>query len=207
MNEEQIRIFNEQGTPIGIKTRDEAHKKGCWHETFHCWFVEQTAAGSFIFMQQRCHAKKDFPDLYDITAAGHIKADETISDAIREIHEELGVPVQMEELLPLGVIRDEIVQGDFIDRERCHVFLCVNHYKMNAFKLQKEEVSGIYKAAYPDFAALVRGAKQELELAGFDESNGERVWQKRTVDRKQCVPHSPNYYIRLIGKLAQLPLF
>lgn len=160
-----------------------------------------------IYLQQRCHEKKDFPDLYDITAAGHIKADETVSDAIREIHEELGVPVQMEALMPLGVIRDEIVRGNFIDRERCHVFLCVNPYKMSAFKLQKEEVAGIYKAAYPDFAALVQGTIQELNLAGFDESNGARIWRDQIIDREQCVPHSSNYYNSLINKLSQLPLF
>lgn len=207
MNEEQIRIFDEQGTPIGIKSRDEAHRKGYWHETFHCWFVEKSDSGSMIYLQQRCHEKKDFPDLYDITAAGHIKADETVSDAIREIHEELGVPVQMEALMPLGVIRDEIVRGNFIDRERCHVFLCVNPYKMSAFKLQKEEVAGIYKAAYPDFAALVQGTIQELNLAGFDESNGARIWRDQIIDREQCVPHSSNYYNSLINKLSQLPLF
>lgn len=78
---------------------------------------------------------------------------------------------------------------------------------MSAFKLQKEEVAGIYKAAYSDFAAFIQGTKQELELAGFDESNGERVWQEQIIDWEQCVPHSQNYYISLIDKLAQLPLF
>jgi isopentenyldiphosphate isomerase len=110
---EMIRIFDEHGEPIGVKPRDEVHEKGYWHETFHCWFVEQAEQTNFIYLQQRCHEKKDFPDLFDITAAGHIKADESVGEAIREIHEELGVPVRLEELISLGVIRGRDCLGSF----------------------------------------------------------------------------------------------
>lgn len=206
MSSEMVRIFDEHGEPIGVKPRDEVHEKGYWHETFHCWFVEKTGQEKFIYLQQRCHEKKDFSDLYDITAAGHIKSDENVGEAIREIHEELGVPVRLEELVSLGVLRDEIALDHFIDREFCHIFLCANHYKLEEFKLQKEEVSGLYKASYDEFIAFARGEINDLHLSGFDESQGYRIELEKRIDMALCVPHSEGYFLQLAEKLSQMPL-
>jgi isopentenyldiphosphate isomerase len=203
---EMIRIFDGRGEPIGVKPRDEVHEKGFWHETFHCWFVEKAEQKKFIYLQQRCHEKKDFPDLFDITAAGHIKADECVGQAIREIHEELGVPVRLEELSSLGVIRDEIALDHFVDREFCHVFLCTNHFRLEEFRLQKEEVSGLYKASYNEFITFAKGEKNTLHLSGFDESQGCRIELEKKIDRALCVPHSKGYLLQLAEKLSQMPL-
>jgi hypothetical protein len=62
METEQLKIFDENRNPIGVASREDVHRLGYWHETFHCWFV-------------------------DITAAGHLMADESVEDGVREIKE------------------------------------------------------------------------------------------------------------------------
>ncbi|CAM5275137.1 Isopentenyl-diphosphate Delta-isomerase OS=Lysinibacillus sphaericus OX=1421 GN=idi PE=4 SV=1 [Lysinibacillus sphaericus] len=41
MEQEIVKVFNEQHEQIGMATLAEVHEKGLWHETFHCWFVNE----------------------------------------------------------------------------------------------------------------------------------------------------------------------
>src|SRR4051794_30055162 len=88
MEVEKLRIFDENHNQIGIATRDEVHKLGHWHETFHCWIVGKESGINTIYFQIRSAVKKDYPSLLDITAAGHLSSDETVKDGIREVQEE-----------------------------------------------------------------------------------------------------------------------
>ncbi|MEC2070995.1 NUDIX hydrolase [Alkalihalophilus marmarensis] len=106
MDTEHITIVDEQRKPVGIASRADIHRKGLWHETFHCWMVGREENHYYIYLQRRSAHKIDFPSLFDITAAGHILANETIEDGVREVHEELGIEVTMNELIPLGAIED-----------------------------------------------------------------------------------------------------
>ena len=38
---EWLTIFDPERNTLGKKLRDEVHRDGDWHETFHCWFVEK----------------------------------------------------------------------------------------------------------------------------------------------------------------------
>lgn len=96
---ERLKIFDEDRFQIGIATRDEVHRFGFWHETFHCWFVSEEAGTYYIYLQLRSATKKDYPNLLDITAAGHLLADETVQDGIREIKEEIGIDLTIEDLI------------------------------------------------------------------------------------------------------------
>lgn len=103
METELIKIFDDDGTSIGVATREEVHKKGYWHETFHCWFISREKGVDYLFFQLRSKEKKDYPNLLDIAAAGHILAHETVKDGIKEVNEEIGIDVTWDELISLGV--------------------------------------------------------------------------------------------------------
>ncbi|MEK4700857.1 hypothetical protein MKX47_14755 [Solibacillus sp. FSL R7-0668] len=50
----------------------------------------------------RSKLKKDYPNQFDITAAGYLLATETVLDGVRELYEELGINIAFEELKALG---------------------------------------------------------------------------------------------------------
>lgn len=133
MTEEILTTFDEQGNRTGTAPRDEVHRHGLWHETFHCWFVRQADNGLMIYLQLRSRHKRDYAGLLDITAAGHLLADETVEDGVREVQEELGLELAFDELKPLGIIPYQMDTAGFMDRERANVFVYENNYALSDF--------------------------------------------------------------------------
>lgn len=202
MGSEIINIFDEQKNNIGSATREEVHRIGHWHETFHCWMVNKENEGSFIYFQIRSEKKKDFPCLLDITSAGHLLATEFVENGVREIKEELGIDVRFDELVSVGIIKNCIVTDDIIDREFGHVFLYITQGKTIEYNLQKEEVSGIVKANFDDFYDLCFGKKEEIRIDGFELNEfGDQVLMSKIISMKDFVPHQESYLesvVRLI---------
>lgn len=205
MNEELLATFDEQGNRNGAAPREEVHRRGLWHETFHCWFVRKAPDGLMIYLQLRSLHKSDYAGLLDITAAGHLLADETVMDGVREVREELGIAVDFDELKPLGVIPYQMDTAGFIDRERAHVFVYENPYTLSEFTLQQEEVAGIVQARFADFRSFITGGSSSLHVEGFRiAGNGERIVLNEQVGFTQLVPHEREYYLRVIEGIEAL---
>lgn len=199
MENENLTIFNEQYIKIGKASREEAHKKGYWHETFHCWLVSRDKDKIYLLFQLRSAVKKDYPNLLDITAAGHILDNESIDDGVREVKEEIGLALSFQDLIKLGVFKYSIIQGDLIDRELANVFLYENEYRPEEFLLQKEEVAGLFKAELNCYSDLLSGIKDEIYMEGFILTDqGETCYEKRSVGLKHFVPHEGSYYEMVI---------
>ncbi|MDG0792757.1 NUDIX domain-containing protein [Cohnella ginsengisoli] len=146
--EERFDIYDELDRPIGTATRSEAHARGLWHHTFHCWLARRGEDGrARILFQRRSRDKDTNPDRFDITAAGHLSAGETVRDAVRELQEELGLRVSLEDLAPLGTFREQdegFAQGvRYIDREVSEVYGYVTDRGPETFRLQREELAGL----------------------------------------------------------------
>ncbi|MBT2684630.1 NUDIX domain-containing protein [Bacillus sp. ISL-37] len=205
MENELLKVFDQKGICIGTATRSEVHKTGHWHETFHCWFTERIDNEEFLFFQVRSLAKKDYPNLLDITAAGHILADESPVDGLREVKEELGIDLALEELHSLGMIKDSLNSPGFIDNELCHVFLYEQPQPFDNYKLQREEVSGIMMASLSEFEDLWFGKKKEMKVEGFLASvNNEKKSHSMLVTKKDFVPHEDTYIESVIKAIKKL---
>ncbi|WJY27512.1 NUDIX hydrolase [Sporosarcina trichiuri] len=186
MTGERLTVFDGNRRPIGTELRETVHRDGLWHETFQCWFI--TRDGGAVYVQQRSQGKKDYPGLFDITAAGHLLAGETAEDGVREIEEELGIEVSFQDLHPLGVIEDRIRTEAIDDNEFAHVFLYAVDAALPDFRLQEEEVAGICLVPLQDFAALWDGRCDTICTA--DEG--------RRLTRADFVPHTEAYYRTVI---------
>src|SRR5215510_7041074 len=96
-------IYDENMRHIGTKERSAVHRDGDWHKTFHAWVIFRDERGDWVLLQKRSADKDTFPNLLDISAAGHYSAGETMQDGLRELHEELGLTeAKFEDLIPLG---------------------------------------------------------------------------------------------------------
>ncbi|MCA0990933.1 NUDIX hydrolase [Pseudalkalibacillus hwajinpoensis] len=204
MIDERVRIFDENRNPIGVVSRDEAHRVGHWHEVFQCWFVRREEGVKQVYLQLRSSLKKDFAGLYDITAAGHLMADESVKDGVREIEEELGVPVSYEELHPLVVMNASIQQGNFLDNEIANIFLFEHNKSFDTFALQKEEVAGIVQADFEAFYDLWMGKQTDLHVEGFwFNHEGGRKNLNQKISKRHFVPHESSYYETIVKEMMK----
>jgi isopentenyldiphosphate isomerase len=231
MHEEFFDIYDEKLNPIGTASRRETHAKGYWHRTFHCWLARRSDGRELVLFQRRQLGKDTNPDCYDITAAGHLLAGEGLSDAVRELEEELGVSVSFQELIYLDQVREEadgLVGGKpFIDREVSEVYGLITSIPLESMVLQQEEVAGVYEAEISDMLALFRGERDSLTVQGIEHAdvtadsagksdNGNDLAENnsglaghpseyklvsRMMTAGQFVPRPFSYYINVLEKL------
>lgn len=201
MQEEILDTFDNDMNLIGCMSRSEIHKQGLWHQTFHCWIVEKGENGGYILFQKRSAAKKNFPNTYDITAAGHLLAGESAIDGIREIEEELGIDVNIKRIRPVGVLRDEYVEANIIaDREFCHVYFLENKLPLEKYNLQEEEVSGLVKAKIVDAIDFFSKRKQRLHVHGVEvEENGKLKPVEKDLGPNDFAPHKEEYVLSILN--------
>ncbi|MGF9821251.1 NUDIX hydrolase [Brevibacillus agri] len=199
MKEELLDIFDDSGNPIGVKPRSEVHRLGYWHQTFHCW-VYRVCSGQAELLFQKRHPQKDTcPNLLDITSAGHLLAGEQPCDGVRELQEELGLAVSWEELRQIGVIRDVKTVPGVIDKELCHVFATLCDQPLLEYRLQAEEVTGLFWVKLRELERLFAGELAHAQAQGFwTDETGSRRETTVQVDQSAFVPHEAHYYQTVI---------
>ncbi|WP_042457094.1 NUDIX hydrolase [Neobacillus dielmonensis] len=199
METEVLKIFDRERNYIGTAPRSEVHRLGLWHEVFHCWFIGHEAGIDYIYLQIRSHRKKDYPNLLDITAAGHLLADETVQDGIREVKEEIGISLSMDELVPLGIVSYSAISESLKDNEHAHVFLYESTHHFVDYKLQLEEVSGIVRIPFRSFFELWLGELERVPAEGFKvQDDGSRKKFLEDLTKEQFVQHVPPYFEKVL---------
>lgn len=196
METEVLKIFNEQGHQIGTTTRQEAHEKGLWHETFQVYIMDGNEQNRSLYLQKRSPFKKNFPGLFDITVAGHLLAEEAVQDGVREIEEEIGIRVNFEELGYLGTIQNIITTDRMIDKEFSHVYLYECKEPMESFILQPEEVEGMVRVSLNEFIRFYSGKCSQMQTEGFTvDKYGKKAWYKHVLTKEDFVPHAEDYFL------------
>ncbi|OPH47770.1 NUDIX hydrolase [Paenibacillus ferrarius] len=204
MENEKLNIFDKDRNQVGVATREEVHRVGHWHEAFHCWFFSRENEVDYIYLQLRSDMKKDYPNLLDITAAGHLLAHETVHDGAREIKEEIGIEVSFNELVSLGIIEYCEIKENFIDNELANVFLYETNNTFVDFTLQKEEVSGIVRVEFDDFYEFWLGNKEEIRVKGFEINKvGKKVLIDKNVGKSEFVPHANSFYVSIVKLIRE----
>jgi isopentenyl-diphosphate delta-isomerase len=112
MSKELWQLYSEDGQPIGGRgaTRGEIFGDGLLHAASHVWIWRRSKDNIEVLVQKRATAKKTWPGLLDISAAGHIDLGETPEQAaIRETEEEIGLDITPKQLQPITVHRAHLV--------------------------------------------------------------------------------------------------
>ncbi|WP_299222859.1 NUDIX domain-containing protein [uncultured Aquimarina sp.] len=172
MADELIDILNKDGKLTGeVRLKSEAHQLGLYHASVHIWFY--TLNGK-ILLQKRAKDKDTFPNLWDISVAGHIGAGETSENsALREIEEEIGLSIGEKDLDFIGMyLAEKQPSPDIFDNEFHYIFLSELEVSIEELTLQKEEVSEIKLMS----VQLLTNHLQDIDA------------------QKNYVPHDPQYY-------------
>lgn len=202
---EIIDVFDGNHQKIGSLDRQAVHSQGLWHQTFHCWIFGHDHANGFVIFQLRSKEKKNYPNMLDITAAGHLTSGEGPIDGVRELQEELGVDIDSNSLISLGVKHDVADEGNGTrNREFAHVFLLRDDRALTQYVLQADEVSGLVRMSLYDGLRLFSGEITTARCASVRVSDGTMHEFEREVSVKDLIPRVDSYYLKvfMLAKMA-----
>ena len=165
---ELLDIWDESGKPTGqVYEKSIAHQIGLFHPTVHVWFY--TSAPSLL-LQKRGSKKETFPNLWDVSVAGHVSSGESILDgALREIKEEIGLQLKSNDLILIDV-RKNINQfsNGIIDCEFQHVFLSELKIGLEDLVIQKEEVDDVRLFSFDEMEICMQQKHSEFKIVPAD---------------------------------------
>lgn len=141
--DEFIDILNINGEVSGETClKSEAHKKGLFHASVHVWIYD---LDKNVLVQLRSKDKDVFPNLWDVSVAGHISAGEKpLDSAIREVQEEIGLELHENQLQFIGTWKKKVLHSDtLIDNELHYIYTCEIAFDISTLNIQKEEVTSI----------------------------------------------------------------
>ena len=153
--------------PTGVrKRRGDVHRDGDWHGALHIWVGGVDADGRpFALFQRRSQTKDTWPGCLDVAVGGHLRAGETLSETVREAEEEIGILLEIGDLIRLGRRFAPGVAGS--DNEVQEVFALRSDLPLDAYRLHPDEVDAVVSVPLDAVLALFEGrqaAVQGVEL-------------------------------------------
>ena len=140
--EEYFDVLNERGEFTGkIESREKCHKEGLWHKAVAIFIINSKKQ---VLLQKRSGTKKLWPNMWDITAGGHVLAGEFgFETVIREIKEELGVTLDKDNITFIGASISSNLKGDIVNNHFNEYYIVNEDIDETKLILQEEEVSDI----------------------------------------------------------------
>lgn len=194
---ELIDIFDANLRPLGVASREEVHREAHWHRTFHCWVVSAREGDSLLFQLRSPHAES-FPGRFDVSAAGHLRAGESVHDGLREVEEELGVEIPAGSVHFLGhrIEVSDQARG-YRDREVQAVHMVRLDLEPREYSPQLSEVAGLVWLPVDAGIRLFFGKDPRERAYGIRYDHSAGGWRpfdpELSVDA--FVPRLENYYL------------
>ena len=154
---EYIDIVDENNHITGeVKEKNQAHEDGNFHRTAHVRIINDK---NELLLQKRSASKKNHPNCWDISGAGHIRAGESVlQGAIRELKEELGITVEENQLQYIATVKS--IKNPK-NREFAYVYLLNCNKKVNEYIFEDKEVAEV-KYVYEELEKMVKQKAEGL---------------------------------------------
>lgn len=160
MEHELVDRLDQKGNIIGVIDKAIAHKEGIWHKSVHVWIVNDKKE---ILLQYRCADKKFFPNYWDASFAGHIGAGEdSVTTALREGKEELGIDVNESKLQYLFTNKESLLYEDIISNEFIDIYLLRDNIKLEDLIFQETEVGGAKYMKISEFFQAINDKSEKI---------------------------------------------
>lgn len=139
---EYFDVLNEKGEYTGkVESRDVCHKEGLWHKAVAVFVVNSKGQ---VLLQKRSAKKKMWPNMWDITAGGHVDSGEFgFESIIREIKEELGIDIDKKDITFIGSSLSSNKKGDVINNHLNEYYIVSKDVDETKLILQEDEVSEV----------------------------------------------------------------
>lgn len=154
------------------KPRSLVHRDGELHPTVHVWLIRRKDMGIYVLLQKRSHIKDIYPDLWDVSSAGHVRQNQDYGvTAIKETREELGLEITREKLEFLGFKRNSHIEENIRDNELTAIFMCRGDIDDSMLNPNPAEVSETSWAEIDELLSAIDDVKvkscvsvEELEM-------------------------------------------
>lgn len=157
--DEWLDVLDANGDCCGKRPRTVVHAQGLRHAVVHLWVLQKIDEVWGVWLQQRAENRPLYPNLFDLSATGHIGAGQTPLQAVlRETQEELGLVLTEQDLHAMqrqSVQQYERGDGGF-DDELVHSFV-YQAQKTPQFAIG-EEVSCVKWLPLSAYAQAIAGA-------------------------------------------------
>lgn len=198
---DMLKYFDGNYHLLGEETRENIHKKGYWHETFHCWMISKREEEWFVQLQIRSQNQQDFPNFLDATVTGEILSTERMQDGVKKIEAQLNLDIFFKELQFIGIIQDSIMSETILNREFAHVYLYLTEKSLMAdYQIQKENCQGMIEVPFSQLSDLLSEQKKVIIGSGFiyDET-GKRIEKQWPFSIEDMLPHQVAYYEQVLA--------
>lgn len=140
--EEFFDVLNEKGNFTGkTESREKCHKEGLWHKAVVVFIINSK---NQVLLQRRSPNKRMWPNMWDVTAGGHVLAGEFGFEAIlRETKEELGIELEKNDITFIGSTLSTNEKGDILNKHFNEYYIANKDLDETKLKLQLEEVSEV----------------------------------------------------------------
>ena len=195
---EQIDYFSEEYQFLGQVSIDEIHRKGLWHQTVAFWLYNKEK--KIVYLQLRGPKNRVGPNTFDASSGGHLSAGETKEDGIRELKEELGVDVNINNCFYLKMYKNIVHLPHYINNEFCHIYFVKTDKLLADFVLEEGEVLNLFEFPIEKTDSFLSGEEVEINS----------VTQKRKITLKDMSAFEEriknNYYHDVFKSLQQIIL-
>ncbi len=200
MDDELVDIYDSDMNLLGISSKRQAHQEGLWHKAGHCWII--TEDGN-IWLQLRGANKQLYPNLLDVSCAGHIQIGESTKvGTLREIEEELGIPLKEHNLEKMFTYK-LIFDTPYRNREFCHTYIHKTQLKLADLKLSPDEVDGMFEADIQDLLDLFLGETKSINANGIIRTPKGFKQQNKKLSIKDFCPHGDKYYQKVFTTIQR----
>lgn len=205
-------LCDRSGAPLGrTKPRALVHRDGDWHRSLHVWVViagggapgdgaPSEGAPSVLFQRRSPH-KDTWPGMLDVAVTGHLRAGETIDDALREAEEEIGLRLGPGDVTRLGLRRrPDAHRAGIVDNELQEILAAIVSVPLAALRPSPAEVTAIVAVPFHLATAWLAGQRDEVEAVELARGSVAPV----RVPRAALIPALDGYYPRASGSLGAL---
>lgn len=156
MIDEFVEILTEDGTFTGKQElKSIAHKHGMCHGISAVALINKNGK---LLIQKRASTKKNEPNKWDLSGAGHMDVGERPQEAaIRELYEELGVKVQEKELKLIDTYLNKVqLDSETFINHFTYLFILEKDISLKNIVMKKSEVSNIMLVDKQQYCKLLK---------------------------------------------------